>query len=71
MPSDDILIETYVEVDTPTDQLALHAHLRKRFVDALGVRTQEPVQAEQAVARLIYLRRTGHLPRLRRKRNAS
>jgi hypothetical protein len=65
---DSALISTYVEFDTPADQLALHAELAEPFVEAVRLKTQTPIVREHALARLLALRKMGRLPRLRRRR---
>lgn len=69
MKFDEALIQAYVEIDTPADQLTIHDDLAARFVDAVQRFTQEPIDRAKALHRLISLRKMGRLPRLRRGRS--
>lgn len=68
MMMDDALAAAYVEVDEPADRLILHEALAARFIDVVQQFMSKPINREQALQRLITLRKMGRLPRLRRRR---
>ncbi len=70
MVPDDLLIEVYLEVDIPADQLILDASAGERFLSTLAKRTTDPIEAQRTLARVVTLRKLGRLPRLRRRRSA-
>ena len=64
---DSVLLDTYVEFDTPADQFVGDAELTDRFVDSVHDRLGDSrVPARDLMRRLINLRKMGRLPRLRR-----
>jgi hypothetical protein len=67
MDIDFAITESYPEVDVPADQLVLKPNLGDQFQSAVEEKVGRPVNKERLMARLIYLRKRGMLPRLRRK----
>ncbi len=72
---DDALIATYEAFDTPVDQFIGNTGLAEAFATALMHRVDTPgLDPQEIMQRLVYLRKRGRLPRLRRGyygRNAS
>jgi len=71
MELDAAIVSAYVEIDTPADRLVLHREFGDRFVELVGRKTERPIMREQALERLITLRKLGRLPRLRRNRRSA
>lgn len=72
---DQTLIAAYEAFDTPVDQFIGNPGLAEAFATVLASRVDTPaVDSQKIVQRLVYLRKRGRLPRLRRSyygRNAS
>jgi hypothetical protein len=65
--NDEILIATYEAFDTPVDQFIGNPGLAEAFATALRNRADTPGMVLQKIMqRLVYLRKRGRLPRLRR-----
>ncbi len=73
--NDEALIATYEAFDTPADQFIGNPDLVKAFVTAVQARMgDDGLDTQEVMRRLVYLRKRGRLPRLRRNyygRNAS
>lgn len=56
----------YAQMDTPTDQIAKSSYLRFCFADRLSSAFERPLDPDEAICMLLYARKRGKLPRLRR-----
>jgi hypothetical protein len=66
-PLDDALMKTYEDFDIPVDQFIGDTNLTEAFVIAVRRETGDHDLDSQAIMRrLVNLRKTGRLPRLRR-----
>jgi hypothetical protein len=64
---DQTLIATYEAFDTPVDQFLGNPKLTEAFVETLRNRVGNVgMGSEEIMKRLVYLRKRGRLPRLRR-----
>lgn len=64
---DGILIATYAEFNTPVDQFIGNDGLAGEFVHVLEERAGTTgLDSQEILQRLVYLRKRGRLPRLRR-----
>ena len=66
-PMDTILRDLYLEFDTPADRVLSNPQLAEQFFKRVVDREGITVQRETVFNRLLYLRKKGVLPRLRRK----
>jgi hypothetical protein len=67
MMDDNALIATYQQFDTPVDQFVGNPDLAEAFVAAVHALTGiGDLDAQEVERRLVYLRKKGRLPRLRR-----
>jgi hypothetical protein len=66
LPNDDLITETYILLDIPSDTLVRTPRYLDAFVRLLPER-HRPVESEELARRIITLRKNGSLPRLRRK----
>ena len=65
-PLDNTLREIYLEFDTPADRVLSNPQLAERFFKCVSDRAGVAVERETVFERLLYLRKKGVLPRLRR-----
>ncbi len=64
---DDALVTLYGEFDTPADQFIGNPDLAESFAAALRGRVSDAgLELQEIMQRLVYLRKRGRLPRLRR-----
>lgn len=64
---EEILSIAYKQFDTPADQLATDHQQREAFADAVRVGLgQDDLDTDVVIRRLLAMRKTGGLPRLRR-----
>ena len=64
---DEALISIYGDFDTPTDQFIGNPELAEAFAEALRNRLGDAsLDLQEIMQRLVYLRKRGRLPRLRR-----
>ena len=63
---DTTLQELYVEFDTPADRVLSNPQLAEQFLALVNDRMGTSLERETVFKRLLSLRKTGHLPRLRR-----
>ena len=64
---DNALIATYGTFDTPVDQFVGNPDVAEAFVEAVYTQTGlDGLDAQEVTRRLVYLRKRGRLPRLRR-----
>jgi hypothetical protein len=61
------LRQLYLEFDTPADRVLSNPKLAERFFKRVSDRAGVAVERETVFNRLLYLRKKGVLPRLRRK----
>lgn len=64
-PNDQLICNTYVLLDIPSDTLVQSAELLQRYVELLPEKFRA-LDREKLSRRIITLRKLGHLPRLRR-----
>lgn len=60
------LQELYLEFDTPADRVLSNPQLAEQFFDCVSKRIGIELERETVFKRLLYLRKKGGLPRLRR-----
>ncbi len=65
LPPDDVLIAVYKSQQDSTDRITLSATARAAFLDRIPTEYQ-PCDPEAVASRLVYLRKKGRLPRLKR-----
>ena len=63
---DDQLGQIYAAFNVPSDQIAQNMKKREEFVAEVKAETGTQLQDDDIIDRLIYLRKQGRLPRLRR-----
>jgi hypothetical protein len=64
---DTTLRELYLEFDTPADRVLSNPQLAETFFTRVSDQMGVPLERETVFKRLLTLRKTGNLPRLRRK----
>jgi hypothetical protein len=65
-PIDNTLRQLYLEFDTPADRVLSNPQLAEQFFKRVSDRAGIAVEREAVFNRLLYLRKKGVLPRLRR-----
>ena len=63
---DTTLRQLYLEFDTPADRVLSNPQLAEQFFSRVSDRMGAPLERETVFRRLLTLRKTGNLPRLRR-----
>ena len=65
LPTDEILSQTYVKLNIPSDSLVRSPSQMRKFIEQLPDE-HHSLDAEKLADRIIRLRKDGQLPRLRR-----
>ena len=60
-----VIVRLYSEFDTPVDSLVTDDVMARRFVEKTQARLGEPVDGRAILRRLLNLRKSAALPRLR------
>lgn len=63
---DTTLTQLYLEFDTPADRVLSNPQVAETFFTCVSDRMGIPLERETVFKRLLTLRKTGNLPRLRR-----